>query len=337
MSWVYGDHFSDEESMTATNIADINIVLRLVQHYGTSTLDALLRDQSTGKNIIWAGSEYKRLGVGYEPYDEITVNKIVDRHYGTVEPRVAKDANKQVWRTRAKAEVFTPSWLCEQMVDRLDDAFFGDEPAAFGTGASGLTQERIAVLGEAKLWQRYVDNRLLEITCGEAPFVCSPYDAVTGDFLDIEERIGFLDRKLHVVTRYAAGFDEWLRWAMRALEASYAYEYQGDSLVIARINVFNTFADHMEAKWGCSPNEREVKRVANVISWNIWQMDGLRGCAPSEWDIPAAEPVQASLFNLDKFTVGGTEANEAQSAVPCKVFDWRARKSQPYESLKGAR
>lgn len=317
------------------NIAGIDLVERLVRHYGIDTLKSLLRDRSTGKNIIWADSEYVKLGTGYEPYDEITIPKITCQRYGTIEPRVAKDADKQVWRTRAKAEVFTPSWLCKQMVDQLDDAFFNEEPAIFGSETSGLTGERMKTLGEGKLWQRYIDNRLLEITCGEAPFMCSPYDAVTGDFLDVGERIGFLDRKLRVVTRYANDFDEWVKWAMRALEASYGYEYQGDNLVIARINVFDSFADHMEAKWNRRPDEREAKQAAKVVSWNVWQMDGLRGCAPSEWDIPEIVPMQPSLFDLSEFTTGEDKAEEAPSAVLCKIHNWRARRSQTYESLKG--
>ena len=319
------------------NIADIDLVSRLVRHYGTGTLETLLRDHSTDRNIIWAGSEYERLGDGYSPYDEITVDKIADRHYGTVEPRVAKNADKQAWRTRDKAEVFTPSWLCAKMVDGIDDAFFGDEPNAFSAGGQGgLTDERMEALAQDGLWKRYVDNRLLEITCGEAPFVCSPYDASTGNLLDVPERMGFLDRKLRVVSANTDGFDEWLKWAYRALEASYGYEFQGDNLVIARINVFNTFADHFESRWSRRPDEREAKHAANVVSWNFWQMDGLRGCAPSEWDVPEEEPAQMSLFDMLDYTVNEPEPAQPQLAVPCRIYDWRARKPQPYDSLKGA-
>ena len=50
------------------NIADIDLVARVVRHYGTDTLASLLRDRSAERNIIWASSEYERLGDGYEPY-----------------------------------------------------------------------------------------------------------------------------------------------------------------------------------------------------------------------------------------------------------------------------
>ena len=315
------------------NIADVNLVARVVRHYGTDTLASLLRDRSTERNIIWASSEYERLGDGYEPYDEITVAKIADRHYGTIEPRVVKDVDKQAWRTKSKAEVFTPSWLCDKMVDRMDDAFFGEEPAAFGCDDAAAANP-VERLGDGGRWKEYVDNRLLEITCGEAPFVCSPYDATTGDFLAVPERIGFLDRKLRVVTAFAADEGEWLKWAYRALESSYGYEYQGDNLLIARINVFNTLADHLRDRWGRRPTEREARRAALVVSWNFWQMDGLRGCAPSEWDVPEEEPAQMSLFDMADFTEDEPEPRQMQLAVPCRIFDWRARKPQTYESLK---
>lgn len=316
------------------NVAETDLVYAFVRHFGGEALETLLKDRSTGENIIWAGDEYEKLGDGYAAWDHIEVDKVADRHFGTVEPRVAKDAGKQAWRTRKKAEVFTPSWLCERMVDGLDDAFFGDEPA-FAEGG-GLTDERMAKLGEDELWKRYVDNRLLEITCGEAPFVCSPYDATTGDYLPAGERIGFLDRKLRVVSAFAADYEEWLKWAFRALEASYGYEFQGDNLLIARINVLNTFADHMKERWGKRPDEHEARYAALVASWNLWQMDGLTGCAPSEWEIPEVPPDQMSLFGMAGFLDDEPEEPEQmQLAVQCKIFDWRARKPQAYESLKG--
>lgn len=318
------------------NIADIDLVARVVRYYGTDTLSSLLRDRSTKKNIIWAGSEYVKLGDGYEPYDEITVEKIADRHYGTIEPRVVKGVDRQAWRTKSKAEVFTPSWLCEKMVDRMDDAFFGDEPDVFDCDASDAHSDVVARLGDGGRWRDYVDNCLLEITCGEAPFVCSPYDATTGDLLAVSERIGFLDRKLRVVTAFATDEDEWLKWAYRALESSYGYEYQGDNLLIARINVFNTFADHLRDRWGRRPTEQEARRAALVISWNFWQMDGLRGCAPSEWGVSEEKPAQMSLFDIMGYSIGEPEPEQPQLAVPCKIYDWRARKPQPYDSLKGA-
>lgn len=329
----------------ATNIADVDLIASLLRRYGRSTLETLLVDRTTKNNIIWADREYEQLGAGYDPYDEMTPEKICGKR--VIEPRVVKSIDQQAWRTKEKAEVFTPSWLCKQMVDCLDDAFFDDEPSGFIEEAeTGLTDERILRLAIDKRWQKYVDNRLLEITCGEGPFICSPYDATTGDFVPVNERIGFLDRKLRVVKCFCSTYEEWFKWAMRAVESSYGYEFQGDNLLIARINVFNTFADYMQDAWGKLPNEKEARSIALVITWNLWQMDGLRGCVPSEWDIPEPtepEAQQMTLFDLDGFmeeeeieeVTEETEQAELQFAEKCMIFDWRARKPQLYESLKG--
>ena len=318
------------------NIKDVDFVASLRRRYGVSVLDTLLKDRTTGANIIWADSEYEQLGVGYSPYDEITAEKISFQR--VIEPRVVKSIDQQAWRTKEKAEVFTPSWLCKQMVDCMDDAFFDEEPSGFVENTpTGLTNERIAALGEKNRWKAYVDNRLLEITCGEAPFVCSPYDATTGDFVPVDERIGFLDRKLRVVKHYTETEDDWFKWAIRALQSSYAYEYQGDNLLIARINVFNTFCDAMKDAQGRLPNEKEAKQIARVISWNLWQMDGLRDCVPSEWDVPI-ESQPMSLFDLlDLDDEGEQQQDSAENNVAqmCLIYDWRARTSQEFASLKG--
>ena len=98
--------------------------------------------------------------------------------------------------------------------------------------------------------QSYVDSRRLEITCGEAPYVVSRYDAATGEIIPIRDRIGLLDRKLRVVNENADGDAEWLKWALRALQSSYGYEFQGDNLLIARVNVLITFAEHYGQRSG---------------------------------------------------------------------------------------
>lgn len=75
--------------------------------------------------------------------------------------------------------------------------------------------------------------------------MCSRYDTVTGEALSVAERIGFLDRKLRVVSERTKSRREWVRWALTALKASYGFEYQGDNLLLARINVFKTFCEHL--------------------------------------------------------------------------------------------
>ena len=42
---------------------------------------------------------------------------------------------------------------------------------------------------------------------------------------------------------------EWLKWALRAFQSVYGYEYQGDNLLIARINILMTFVEYLDYRW----------------------------------------------------------------------------------------
>ena len=78
----------------------------------SAVLFILLKDRATGKNIIWATEPPPELGIGFA--DEITLGQI--KKCPPV-PRVLKRLDEQKQRTKAKAEVFTPSWVCEKMID----------------------------------------------------------------------------------------------------------------------------------------------------------------------------------------------------------------------------
>lgn len=122
------------------------------------------------------------------------------------------------------------------------------------------------------------------------------YDTVTGEPIPLKDRAGLLDRKLKVASENTDTYDEWLKWALRAFESSCGYEYQGDNLLIARINLLLTFADYYKGRWGEEPGKRLLRRITNKIVWNIWQMDGLQGTVP---------------FREDK----------------CRIRDWRKHKT----------
>ena len=287
------------------NVGDRDLIADLLQNYSARILEELLKDRSTGANIVWGSDEYKHLGSDYFMFAQITVDKISGPRSGIIVPRVAKDKRKRTWRTKEKAEVFTPSWLCAKMCDGLDEAFLDQEPAEFSyppktekLAAGGIHREwdKLAI---SNLWQKYVDSCILEITCGEAPFICSPYDATTGCFLPVLERIGFLDRKLLTVKKFTQNYGDWLKWSFRALQSTYGYEYQGDNLLIARLNVFNTWGDYMEDAWNKRPNEREALKAAKIIAWNIWQMDGLTGLVPSAAKSSDAQLPQSNSSTLD--------------------------------------
>src|SRR5699024_3564516 len=78
-----------------------------------------------------------------------------------------------------------------------------------------------------KTWQNYIDARRMEIACGEAPYLVSRYDTVTGEIINLNSRIGLLDRKIRIVTENTNDEKEWLKWTERAFQSIYGFELQG--------------------------------------------------------------------------------------------------------------
>lgn len=343
-----------------------------------------------------------------------------------IRPRCVKARAEQLRRVKDKAEVFTPSWVCNRQNNLVDEAWFGREPglkslieARRARAIEQLKQERpelaarleteqnglfnlelkagaektaprwVAIreplpFNDRLTWQAYVLDRRMEITCGEAPYLASRYDTVTGDEIaDVVERIGLLDRKLRVVTenfrsetglydymgdkeewyindkgecvnrdeerrkaeakkakarqseagnaveptvtnpdecadtdnsetvpqRAWAEQDLWFYWAERALTATYGYEWQGDSLLLAREALLATVMDHFKAAFPAEEGDNEflpaairadldrwrdrIAWAAYIIAWNVWQMDGLKMVVPGSCERNAARETQA--------------------------------------------
>ena len=291
-----------------------SVVAQVVHRWSPELMDQLLFDHTAQRNIIWADDEYQALGKGYQPHDEIMIDAITGAHSSVIKTRLMKDEERQARLTKHKAEVFTPSWLCNKMNNSIDAAWFGHDDAFNTPTATGwkVRTDKVAFSEAAgRGWQDYVDCPKLEITCAEAPFLCSRYDTTTGTKIPVPSRIGILDRKLRVVTENTDSYEEWLKWAYRSLESAYGYELQGDNLIIARINMLMTFAEHLHERWGRMPDLNEAAKAARIITWNLWQMDGLT-CRP---------PEEAALADGD-------------APASCLIFDWRRETPQPFESLR---
>ena len=315
----------DSEHKVVADSTTKDFIGRFLQRYPPRILESLLQDKTTGRRIVWGGNGYERYGSGYGTYDEIALECIAGERSNLIMPRTEKDGKSQAARTRTHAEVFTPSWLCCRMNDDIDEQWFG-RPNAFTImdGHTWASTPKPVEFGELN-WRDYVDCLRLEITCGEAPFICSRYDTVTGRPLPVDSRIGFLDRKLRVVSENTNDSIMWRKYAYRALESTYGYEYQGDNLLVARINVLETFAEHMMARWRKEPGLSEIRHAANIIAWNLWQMDGLSDTPPH---VALNEDNDASYFT----DVFGSDFSEP--AKPCLVYDWRKRRPQTFASLK---
>lgn len=224
----------------------------------------LLQDNSTFKNIIWATNNYE----GKKETDEIKIDDILNNvpmsttKIGTnIKIRANKDDSNCKERTKSRAEVFTPSWVCRDMNKHLDEEWKKNNP-------------------DAK-WTDYVKLKVIEITCGEAPFLTSRYDAATGEPLtNVEERYGLLDKKLNLISKNVSNKQKWEEWALTALRCTYGYEYQGDNLLIARINLFETVAEFYYSKFKKTLPYEFQKNVARTIIENVVQMDGLTQTIP---------------------------------------------------------
>lgn len=295
-------------------------------------LDILLQDKSTKKNIIWATDTYEKYGRGFTDKEQIDRNLLL-QHANIIKPRIQKSQEAQAVRTRKKAEVFTPAWLCNMMNNYCDQEWFGRKDV-FNIENEDHTWtviEEPIEFPKRKTWKHYVDSRRLETTCGEAPYLVSRYDVSTGELIvPPKRRIGQLDRKLRIVNENTADFDEWLKWTIRAFEATYGYEYQGDNLLIARVNLLLTFIDYYRERWEKEPDEKLLGQVANKIAWNIWQMDGLKDTVPL--GKPYEEYHQMSFFDMIP-ELSDTQSEEPE-AVLCKIYNWRRDNSVVCKKLK---
>ena len=293
-----------------------------------TVLKSLLKDKTTGKNIISATNAYQDLDAGIGERSQITISIL--SHYGgeVVKPRVTKSIEQQSQRTKNKAEVFTPSWICNKMNNHCDTEWFGRE-GVFKTEREQTWEptETTIEFAKAKDWQKYVDSKRLEITCGEAPYIVSRYDAATGELIPIRRRIGILDRKLRIVNENTDTEKDWLKWTCRAFQSVYGYEFQGDNLLIARINLLMTFEEYLEDRWDREATESELKKITNIIVWNLWQMDGITGTVP--FGKPKEEYQQMTFFDY----TSGINDNEPEE-MDCRIYDWRADRSLTYRSIK---
>lgn len=283
-------------------------------------LETLLRDHTTGENIFWATDDYKKRGKGYQSEDAITVKSITGKNGDVIMPRVMKSRLQQTARAKDMAEVFTPSWICNAQNNLIDEAWFGRKNV-FNTENDDKTWTSVKkkiTFPKGKTWKDYVRDTRLEITCGEAPYLCSRYDATTGEIIPLAERIGIIDRKLRIVSEHCDDSGEWLEMAQEAYKNTYGYEWQGDNLLIARENLLFTFIDYYEAKFQKQPLLRSLQYIAYIISWNVIQMDGLKFGLPGHEPKEMAESEQApSLFGNDDF-----DAVSPRDKY-CLIRDWR--------------
>ena len=244
-------------------------------------LEVLLKDHTTQQNIFWATDSYAELGDGFRWHDSITVAAITGEHGDVIMPRVMKTRDEQQRRVKQMAEVFTPAWLVNKMNNAADEVWFGRQNVFNVPTEEGWSPtEEPVMMPKGKSWHDYVLATRLEITCGEAPFLTSRYDMISGVSIAIKTRMGMLDRKLRIVNEHCTG-DEWTRWALLALGSVYGFEWQGDNLLLARESLLASFSESYEQQFGHKADRATLMLAAEIIAWNVWQMDGLKGVVPA--------------------------------------------------------
>lgn len=234
-------------------------------------LTILLKDRTTNKNIVWASPSYEGMGKPFCANQPIKKNLIIGPYDSIIQPRVEKNKRNQEIRTRKRGEVFTPPWIVDKQVS--------------------IVLEEIGYIS----FESFIALRWLEITCGEGPYIVTRYDSISGDIIPINKRVGFLDRKLQRIVEQSTTEKEFIKWSKIAYESSYGYELQGDSLLLARENLLLSFCEYYDYKFGKLPTIKVIKQIATIISYNIFQMNGLTKQSPYSDD--SMGNIQLNLFD----------------------------------------
>ena len=268
---------NNSENQTEALCADISE--NKIREQTPEILDILLIDRTTStvktpKNIIWANENYIQHDMSaYAATAQIKPELITGQMGHIIMPRALKSRELQKQRTKSKAEVFTPTWIVKKQNDVLEHDYFNDD------------------------LETYIKRTWLEITCGEAPYMATRYDMETGEMIKLAERVGFVDRKLQRIHTKVDDKAEWQRLVEEAYKASYGFEWNGDSLLLARENLLYTYQDYYAAKWKEQPTNGLLKEIAEIISYNVFQMDGLKYIIPLTEKLEKIMTLQMTLFD----------------------------------------
>ena len=299
-------------------------------------LNILLYDHSSKKNIIWATDNYQKYGDRFKFDFEITIDKITGNYGEVIKPRSKKTVEEKNKRIKDNAEVFTPSWICNEQNNLADEAWFGRKNIFNKVlNKSWESIDEKILFPENKTWKEYVNSLRLEISCGEAPYLASRYDTVTGKMIKVKDRIGLLDRKLRIVSENIDEEAEWINWGIKSIKSVYGYDWQGDNVLLARENILYTFIDYYKDKFNKKPSHELVKQIAEIVSWNIWQMDGLKFVIPNS--CKNEKIVEMTLFGEEEHEKEclGCKKNSYKNhnGIYCKIMNWETNKQIKFISL----
>lgn len=298
----------NKDNSTIENISTTNIQEGFLRETMPEILDILLIDRTTSttrtkKNIIWANENYIQHGFKYySAKSQMKPNLITGERGQLIKPRALKSRELQKERTKSKAEVFTPTWVVKKQNDEVDKDYQNDN------------------------LETYVKRTWIEITCGEAPYMTTRYDMETGDIIPFEERVGFVDRKLKRINSEVEDKAEWQRLVEEAFKSSYGFEWSGDSLLLARENLLYTYRDYYYAKWSEEPLYGLFEDIAEIISYNVFQMDGLK------YIIPLSEKKEKIVYQqLSLFDGEPEEQWVIKPGRRVKIMNWKTNRMEFFD------
>ena len=96
-----------------------------------------------------------------------------------------------------------------------------------------------------------------------------------------------------------------------------------------------TFSDYYEDKFGVYPIKEYLREIAEILSWNIWQMDGLKYVIPN-----SCKPVpklQMSIFEdeeeCEECPGCANNDNSKHTGTYCVIKDWEKGRNVKFVSL----
>lgn len=125
---------------------------------------------------------------------------------------------------------------------------------------------------EDNFWEEYIQFVMLEADCGTADYLCQRYDTETKEVIPVQDRNGFLDKRLRNLFKNATDYN-WFPWVKKAYQSIYSYDSLADNVYISRKKMLDTFIDACRHYKNVMPGNNEIHQIAIILSYNIWQMD----------------------------------------------------------------
>ena len=106
-------------------------------------------------------------------------------------------------------------------------------------------------------------------------------------------------------------------------------------MLIARENILLTVMEHYEALYDEIPNKDILIEFAEIISWNIWQMDGLKYVIPLSCHNEDIEEFTLIGTNIIHKECPGCKKNAVtkHNGIYCKIKDWKKNKTVKYVNV----